>query len=214
MLKWFQALMPREDNFFPMFTRHADTLVSGAHSLRDLLNGRVSATEGCDKIRLYEEQADSIAAEVLLSVRRSFITPFDRSDIKDLINAMDDSIDQMQKTAKAISIFGVQSFQPEMERLGDVIVRASELTAEAVGLLGALSINAARLTTIVEEVIALEGKSDELYDQGIRALFLAYGEKSPMAYIVGAEIYDHLEKVLDRFEDVANRVSGILIESV
>ncbi len=214
MLKWFQALMPREDNFFPMFTRHADTLVSGALSLRDLLHGRVSAAEGCDKIRLYEEQADSIAAEVLLSVRRSFITPFDRSDIKDLINAMDDSIDQMQKTAKAISIFGVQSFHPEMERLGDVIVRASELTAEAVGLLGALSVNAARLTTIVEEVIALEGKSDELYDQGIRALFLAYGEKSPMAYIVGAEIYDHLEKVLDRFEDVANRVSGILIESV
>lgn len=214
MLSWFQALMPREDRFFPMFSRHAATLVAGADALRDLLSGTCPPADGCDRIVRHEHEADSITAEVLLAVRRSFITPFDRGDIKDLINAMDDSIDQMQKTAKAITIFEVEHFQPQMVALGDVIVRAAHLIAEAIGLLGAMKMNAARLNAITEEVIRLEGESDDLHDQGIKALFKGPGAESPMTYIIGAEIYDHLEKVLDRFEDVANRVSGILIESV
>jgi len=214
MLTWFQALMPREDRFFPMFSRHAAALVAGAEALRDLLNGVCSVSDGCDRIVRHEQEADNITAEVLVAVRRSFITPFDRGDIKDLINAMDDSIDQMQKTAKAITIFEVETFQPQMQQIGDLVVRASQLIAEAVGLLGSMKMNAARLNTITEEVVKLEGQSDDLHDQGIKALFRNHGEASPMAYIIGAEIYDHLEKVLDRFEDVANRVSGILIESV
>jgi len=214
MLGWFQALMPREDRFFPMFSRHAATLVAGAEALRDLLHGTCAPAAGCDLIVRHEHQADAIAAEVLVAVRRSFITPFDRGDIKDLINVMDDSIDQMQKTAKAITIFEVASFQPQMQAIGDLIVRASKLTAEAIGLLGSMKMNASRLNAITEEIIKLEGESDDLHDLGIKSLFKNQGQASPMEYIVGAEIYDHLEKVLDRFEDVANRVSGILIESV
>lgn len=214
MLKWFQALMPREDRFFPMFSRHAATLVAGAEALHDLLNGVCAPAEGCDRIVKSEQQADAIAADVLMAVRRSFITPFDRGDIKDLIGVMDDSIDQMQKTAKAITIFEVTSFQPQMQAIGEIIVRASRLTAEAVDLLGSMKLNAQRLNTITEEIIRLEGESDDLHDLGIKSLFKIYGRESPMDYIVGAEIYDHLEKVLDRFEDVANHVSGILIESV
>jgi len=214
MLNWFQALMPREDRFFPMFSRHAGTLVAGAVALQDLLSGTCLPAEGCDRIVHHEHEADDITAEVLLAVRRSFITPFDRGDIKDLINAMDDSIDQMQKTAKAITIFEVQTFEPAMVALGERIVRAAHLIFEAIELLGTMKMNAARLTAITEEVIRLESESDDLHDQGIKALFKGPGTENPMAYIVGAQIYDHLEKVLDRFEDVANRVSGILIESV
>ncbi|HVP85881.1 MAG TPA: DUF47 domain-containing protein [Rhizomicrobium sp.] len=214
MLSWFQALMPREDRFFPMFARHAATLVAGAEALRDLLHGTCAPAEGCDRIVKSELQADSIAAEVLMAVRRSFITPFDRGDIKDLIGVMDDSIDQMQKTAKAITIFEVTSFQPQMQEIGELIVRAAKLTAEAIGLLGSMKLNASRLNSITEQIIKLEGESDDLHDLGIKSLFKNHGQASPMDYIVGAEIYDHLEKVLDRFEDVANRVSGILIESV
>ncbi len=212
MLKWFQALMPREDRFFPMFGRHAATLVAGAEALRDLLSGACPPAQGCDRIVRHEEEADAVTAEVLVAVRRSFITPFDRGDIKDLINAMDDSIDQMQKTAKAITIFEVTEFQPQMQAIGDLVVRASKLIAEAIDLLGSMKMNAARLNTITEEVINLEGQSDDLHDHGIKALFKDHGQASPMDYIVGAEIYDHLEKVVDRFEDVAKRVSRTVLE--
>src|SRR6185312_690887 len=115
MFRWFQALMPREDRFFDMFNRHAATLRLGAAALDDLLQGRVSIAEGCRRVVQHENEADAVAREVLQAVQRSFITPFDRSDIKELINLLDDSIDQMQKTAKAITLFEVTVFEQPMK---------------------------------------------------------------------------------------------------
>jgi len=212
MLNWFQALLPREDKFFDLFEAHSKTLVAGALSLRHLLNGGEAVPLYCAEVARHENDADLITRDVLLAVRRTFITPFDRSDIRDLITSMDDAIDQMHKTAKAITLFEQREFQPDMVKLGDVIVRTSELAAEAVPLLRRLRENAARLNAIAEEITRLEDQSDNLYDAGISALYKGPARKDPMAYIVGAEIYDHLEKVVDRFEDVANRISAVLIE--
>jgi predicted phosphate transport protein (TIGR00153 family) len=212
MLRWFQALMPREVGFFDLFEAHSQTLCAGARSLRLLLEGGENVPEHCAAVALHEEAADAITRDVLLAVRRTFITPFDRSDIRDLISSMDDAIDQMHKTAKAITLFEQRSFQPHMITLGDVIVKTADLTAEAVPLLRSLRANATQLNTITEQVTRLEQDSDDLYDQGMQALYRGPARADPMAFIVGSEIYDHLEKVVDRFEDVANRISGVLIE--
>jgi len=206
--------MPREEKFFVLFDRHARTLVEGALALRDLLEGGAGVPEACRRIVAYENDADLIAREVLIRVRRTFITPFDRGDIIDLIGLLDDAIDQMQKTAKAITLFQVREFQPHMRQMGDIILRAAELTVEAVGLLGSMRENVSRLNAITEEITRLEEQADELNDAGIRALFLAHRGGDVMDFIVGNEIYDHLEKVVDRFEDVANRISGIVVEQV
>jgi predicted phosphate transport protein (TIGR00153 family) len=212
MLKFFHALMPREERFFDLFEAHARTICAGARSLRALLDGGDQAPERCAEIARYEHEADSLTRDVLLAVRRTFLTPFDRSDIIDLISSMDDAIDQMHKTAKAITLFEQRQFQPDMVILGEVIVKAADLTAEAIPLLRSMRTNAARLNAITEEVTRLEEDSDELYDKGMAALYRGPARSDPMAYIVGAEIYDHLEKVVDRLEDVADRVSGVLIE--
>jgi predicted phosphate transport protein (TIGR00153 family) len=214
MLRFFQALMPREEKFFPLFDRHAATLVAGALALRDLLDGGPGVAEASQRIIAHENEADLIARDVLLRVRRSFITPFDRGDIKDLIGLLDDAIDQMQKTAKAITLFEVTSFEPHMRQMADIILRCAELTVEAVKLLGAMRENAPRINAIAEEITKLEEQADDLNDAGIKALFTAHRGGNAMAFIVGNEIYDHLEKVVDRFEDVANRISGIVIEQV
>jgi hypothetical protein len=212
MLNWFQALLPKEEKFFDLFEAHSKTLVAGAVSLRHLLNGGEAVPLYCAEVASHENDADLITRDVLLAVRRTFITPFDRSDIRDLISSMDDAIDQMHKTAKAIALFEQRQFQPDMLKLGDIIVQTSELTAEAVPLLRRLRENAGRLNAIAEAITNLEDQSDTLYDAGISALYKGPARKDPMAYIVGAEIYDHLEKVVDRFEDVANRISAVLIE--
>ncbi|HEX3887059.1 MAG TPA: DUF47 domain-containing protein [Phenylobacterium sp.] len=212
MLNWFQALLPKEEKFFDLFEAHSKTLVAGAVSLRHLLNGGEAVPLYCAEVASHESDADMITRDVLLAVRRTFITPFDRSDIRDLISSMDDAIDQMHKTAKAIALFEQRQFQPDMLKLGDIIVQTSELTAEAVPLLRRLRENAGRLNAIAEAITNLEDQSDALYDAGISALYKGPARKDPMAYIVGAEIYDHLEKVVDRFEDVANRISAVLIE--
>jgi predicted phosphate transport protein (TIGR00153 family) len=213
MLRWFQALMPREERFFDLFEAHARTLCAGARSLRSLLqDGGDQVPERCIEIAREEAEADAVTREVLLAVRRTFITPFDRADIRDLISSMDDAIDQMHKTAKAITLFEQRRFEPHMATLGDVIVKTADLTAEAVPLLREMRTNAARLNAITEEVTRLEEDSDDLYDKGMAALFRGPARTDAMAFIVGSEIYDHLEKVVDRFEDVANRISGVLIE--
>ena len=85
MLGWFRALMPREERFFELFTRHAQVTVAGAIALRALLNGSKDVAEGCSEIAQREAEADELTREVLTALRRTFITPFDRGDIKDLI---------------------------------------------------------------------------------------------------------------------------------
>jgi uncharacterized protein Yka (UPF0111/DUF47 family) len=148
---------------------------------------------------------------VFLAVRRTFVTPFDRGDIRDLITSLDDAIDQMQKTAKSIILFGLQEFGLEMRELGDLAIQAAYLTLEATELLRDMRRNADRLNAIAAAVTRIENRSDEIYDAGMKALFAACQDR-PMDFIAGAEVFDHLEKVIDRFEDVANGVSGILIE--
>ena len=212
MLRWFQALMPREDRFFALFDRHAQTLIDGSQALSSLLNGGAPIAEAAAKVMHFENQADAVTRDVLTLTRRSFITPFDRSDIKELITDLDDSIDQMQKTVKAILLFEVSSFEPEMAQMGDVIVQSAKLTVDAVALLGSMRQQSAKLNTITEEIIRLEEHADGLHNLGIKSLYTKHRNGNAMDYIVGTEIYDHLEKVMDRFEDVANCISGIVIE--
>ncbi|MDP4023598.1 DUF47 domain-containing protein [Methylobacterium sp. NEAU 140] len=214
MLGWFRALMPREDRFFELFDRHAAALVAGAEAMQGLLEGGERVPHWCRVIVQREQEADGIAREVLLAVRRSFITPFDRGDIKDLIQAMDDAIDQMQRTVKTVELYEVRSFDPMMREMGATALEAAKLVAEAVPLLNAIGTHAVRLGQLTEEVTRVEGRSDDLHDQGLKALYQAHGHGDPMRYMIGREIYESLEEVVDRFEDVANEINGIVLENV
>jgi uncharacterized protein len=211
MIRLFQAVMPKEARYFDLFDRHAATLVQGSRALRTVLDGGPGLNAAAAEVMKHEEAADEVAREVLLAVRRTFITPFDRSDIKGLTNSLDDAIDQMQKTAKTIQLFDVAEFAPKMREMGDIIVQSADQTVAAVAKLRDLNRNSAELNAYAERIVALEGQADALHDEGLKALFQA-GPTDAMGFIIGREIYSHLEKVMDRFEDVANRVSGILIE--
>jgi uncharacterized protein len=214
MLAWFQALMPKDDRFFELFVRHSHALVAGAEALRQLLEGGEMVVQHCREIVEREHEADEITREVLLAVRRTFITPFDRGDIKDLITAMDDAIDQMQQAAKTITIYEVRTFEPAMQEIGGIIVTAANLTREAVPLLRSIGRHAGRLNAITEEITRIEGEADDLHDEGLKGLFRAQRNSDPMAFVIGSEIYGHLEMVVDRFDDVANEISSLVIEHV
>lgn len=212
MLSWFRAIMPKEDRFFELYQRHAQTLVLGATALRELLDGGDNVAHACERIFQHEDEADAIARDGLLLVRKTFITPFDRIDIQNTFASLDDSIDQMKKTAKAITLFEATEFEPQMREMADIILKCANLTSEMVGLLPQMRQNAGALNALAEQIIGLEDESDHVCDAGLKALFLKHRDGNAMGYIVGAEIYDHLEKVVDRFEDVANGITGIMIE--
>jgi len=211
MLGWFQSLMPKEERFFELFSRHADVVLAGAEALEGLLRGdRVEYY--CKIIFEREAEADEITRQVLTAVRRTFITPFDRTDIQDLASSMDDSIDQMNKTAKIITLYEVKSFEPQMQQMAAMAPVAARLVQSAMPLLSSIGKNSSQLHRITEQVIAIEEKSDQLHDEGRKALFLANRNGNAMNFIIGGEIYDHLEKVVDRFEDVANEISALVTD--
>lgn len=213
MLRWFQALMPKQGRFFELFEDHAATLVAGAAALARLLEGGDDIAVHCREIVAREQEADDITREVLQDVRRTFVTPFDRSAITDLIGSMDDAIDQMNQTAKAITLFEVREFQQPMRDMSGIIVEAARVTAEAIPLLRSVGSNGGRLHELTERLVTIEGHADEIHDAGLKALFKAEAQSgSPMTFIVGREIYGHLEKVVDRFEDVANEIQGLVID--
>jgi uncharacterized protein len=214
MLGWFQALLPKDERFFELFARHSQIIVAGAKALRQLLDGGDAVVDFCNAVHDREREADAVTREVLIAVRRTFITPFDRSDIQNLITAMDDAIDQMQQTAKAVILFEVREFEPTMREMGGLLVECAQLVGRALPLLQAIGANVSLLTQITEEVTKLEGRVDDLHDIGLKELVLKHRNANTMDFIVGAEIYDHLEKVADRFDDVANEISSIVIEQV
>lgn len=212
MLGWFQALMPKEERFFDLFQRHAAVVVAGAEALEGLLEGGEKAEHYAKQIFDREAEADEIAREVLTAVRRTFITPFDRTDIQDLIGSMDDSIDQMNKTAKIITLYEVRTFDPYMKQMGGIVTASAKLVLEAVPLLSALGKNSGRLHEITERIVTLEEDSDQLHERGRKDLFVKNRDGNAMRFIIGGEIYDHLEKVVDRLEDVANEISALVTD--
>jgi predicted phosphate transport protein (TIGR00153 family) len=213
MLQWFQRLMPRQEKFFPLFERHAEVLVAGARALRDMLKGG-DAGRRCRDVMSAELKADDITREVMVAIRTSFITPFDRADIKNLITSMDDAIDQMQQTAKAILLFELTSFEPEMQDMADAIVDCAELVQRAVPLLTSVATNATTLNDLCLQITRIEERADDIHDRGLKRLYQKAKDGNPMEFVRGNEIYGHLEESVDRFDDVANEIQGIVIEQV
>jgi predicted phosphate transport protein (TIGR00153 family) len=214
MLRWFHAMMPKEERFFDLFAEHSRVVVAGAEALRAMLEGGEAIQRNFKQVMDREQDADNITRDVLIAVRRSFITPFDRGNIRDLITSLDNSIDQMQKTAKTIALFEITTFTPQMKQMADAIVQCARLVQEGVPLLRSISSEAVHISTITEQISALEGRTDEMFDEGLRDLYRTNANGNAMAFFVGYEVYDHLEKVVDRFDDVANVLHGIVIEHV
>jgi len=127
---------------------------------------------------------------------------------------MDDAIDQMQKTAKAIVLFEMTSFEPEMRMMADTIVQCAHLVARAMPLLSNVGRNVGQLNEICVQISRLEGQADEICDRGLQALYQRAKNGNVMDFVRGDEIYDHLEKSVDRFDDIANQVQAIVIEHV
>jgi uncharacterized protein len=211
MLGWFRALMPKAERFFDLFEAHAQQIRAGALALRQVLNGGPDISRHCQTIIAAEHEADNITREVLIALRRSFITPFDRSDISELIRAMDDTIDAMQSAVKAITVFEIRSFEPSAVAMGDAIVDLSKILVECIPLLRQVGDQANRLAAQTEAIGRKESEVDELYDLGRRELFKAL-RADPMTYLIQSQIIEYLEEVADRFDDVGNQLSSIVIE--
>jgi uncharacterized protein len=212
MFGWFQRLLPQTGDFFGMFEAHAATLMVAAEALTRLADDDSSTTEQLRIIEQREHEADDIIRDVLRSVRRTFLTPFDRGAITGLIVSMDDAIDEMQAAARAIDLYELQQLQDEMKQMVAVAKESAALTVEVMPLLRDITRNGSRIHELTERLVQLEGVADDIHAIGLKKAFQEFGQTSAIRFVVAREIFKHLERVVDAFEDVANEIDGIVID--
>ena len=212
----FGKLMPRDGNFFEMFNQHADRIVEAARAfsllvehysdpdLREQHNRDVDAAE---------QSADRITHEVNKALHKTFITPIDREQIHGLINAMDDILDLLQDTSEVMSLYDLQRIGDDVLRLGEISVRCCERVRHVVTLLPRLKDAAVAESAIktCEEIDRLESDADRVMRSAMSRLFRE--EPDIRELIKLKAVYEHLESISDRCEDVANLVEGIVLEN-
>jgi len=212
MFAWFQRLLPKTGNFFELFEAHSVALTGAGDAIGRLMQGGPAVHEHAQEIFEREHDADDIIREVLTTVRETFLTPFDRSAITALIGSMDDAIDEMQAAASAIELYEMREFGQEMKDMAAIIVDSARLVAEAMPLLRNVGANGSRLHELTERLVRMEGHADEIHSAGLKAAFQAHRGGYAIEFIIKREIFKHLERIVDAFEDVANVIDGIVID--
>ena len=213
MFGWFQRLLPHSGDFYVLFERHSAAMTTAADALAQLTSGQGDRAAHLRTIRDREHDADEVIRQTLHEVRQTFLTPFDRSAITALIGTMDDTIDEMNRSANVIELLEVETFDPQMRQIGVLVQDACRLIGEAMPLLRDVERNGHRLHELTAKLVKLEGEVDILHDTGMKNAFQAQkDDPDPLAFIVKREIYKHLERIADAFEDVANEIDSLVID--
>lgn len=212
LLRLFRALLPREEKFIAHFCEHSERIMDAAAALQDLLSAGSDRQAAFERILAAEHAADVITKTTLQAIHRTFITPFDRSDIHALITSMDDTIDFIEETAQRIMIYNITEFTPEMRRMADAAMQCARLLREGVPLLGSMNNNLKHLQRMSVEISRIEGETDALMRTCLSQLNA--GEHDPKRFVILKEIYELLEEIVDHCDDIANVIDGIIIEQV
>jgi uncharacterized protein len=213
---FFGKLLPREGNFFEMFDQHADRIVEAAKAFEQLVANYddpiLRAKYNAD-VDSAERAADRITHDVNRMLHKTFITPIDREQIHKLINTMDDVADLIQDSAETMALYDVRVMTDEIKRLTDLSVKCCERLKSAVGLLNKLSDNdtAEAALKTCEEIDRLESDADRVMRSAMSKLFRE--EPDVREVIKLKAIYQLLETITDRCEDVANLIEGIVLEN-
>ncbi len=211
----FARLLPREGNFFEMFNEHGRCIAEGARAFSSMVryyDDLMLREKYASEIDAAEKAADRITAEVNRLLHRTFITPLDREQIHDLINAMDDILDLLQDSCEVMSLYDLKNLSEDVSRLADISVRCCDRVQHAVTLLPRLSqanIAEAALKTC-EEIDRLESDADRVMRSAMSKLFRDDIEVRELIKLKA--VYEHLESISDRCEDVANIIEGIVLE--
>jgi predicted phosphate transport protein (TIGR00153 family) len=213
----FGKLLPREGNFFEMFNEHGKLIAEGARSFMAMIENYGDATlreKFAAEVDAAERAADKITAEVSRQLHKTFITPIDREQIHGLINALDDVLDLLQDSSETLSLYDVRQLTDDVVRLGELSVKCCERVQHAVSLLPKISeaaVAEAALKTC-EEIDRLESDADRVMRSAISRLFR--DEKIDTRELIKLKaVYEHLESITDRCEDVANLIEGIVLEN-
>ena len=212
----FGKLLPREGNFFELFSQHGTLISEGARAFIRLIEHYDDAglrEKHTAEIGNVERQADRITADVHRLLHKTFVTPIDREQIFGLINAMDDILDLLQDASETLTLYDVQALNDDVSRLGSLSARCCERVQQAVSLLPRISQADAAEAAIktCKEIDVLESDADRVMRSAMSRLFRE--EEDVRELIKLKSIYELLESITDRCEDVANLIEGVVLEN-
>ena len=202
--------MPKEENFFELFNQHAALCVQGSKDLHQLINDLPNGAEHSRAIQSSEKKADKITHETIDLLHKTFITPLDRDEIHKLITTMDDILDLMEDVAEVINLYDVTQVTPEAVELARICVACCERVSAAVGKLHDMK-NAKDILRISTESDMLESDADRVMRAAISQLFRDENDFKRLMKLKA--VYELLETITDKCEDVANILEGIVLEN-
>lgn len=206
----FGRLMPAEGKFFELFNQHAEFCLKGAHEMLALMTNFDDLDLRVHAIEVIEQEADKITSLTIEMLHKTFITPLDREDIHKLITRMDDILDLMEDAGQTVSLYDIKAITPEAKRLAELCLACVEKVQAAVKLLHNMD-NSRDILKICEEIDRLESDADHVMRAAMSKLFR--DEPDVKNLIKLKAIYEILENVTDRCEDVAKIIEGIIVEN-
>ena len=206
----FGRLLPKEGRFFDLFVEHADQALAASRELSELMGSVDNIERRAFAIETYEKRGDKITQQAIALLHTTFITPLDRDDIHSLITRMDDILDLIEDCAQSIFLYDVRFVTPETKKLADICVASIEQVRSAVSMLSNMD-NGPRILQVCEEIDKLESEADHVMRAAMAKLFR--DEPDVRQLIKLRTIYELLETVTDRCEDVANIIEGIVLEN-
>lgn len=204
-----KRLLPRQDNFFDLFQRAADKLLLASTEFSNMLQNLENQQYYVDEIARHEEEADQIAHSNFELLHKTFITPFDRHDIHELTSTLDDIIDLINRIAQRFPFYHLTSIPEEA-------IKLSQLSAEATGHLKAAiyCLHSLKNSDVIfeecNEIDRVESKAHQVVLAGEKKLFM--DEQDFKQFFKLKEIYGHTKLVINRCQDVANILKGIVLE--
>jgi predicted phosphate transport protein (TIGR00153 family) len=203
-------LLPKDTVFYDLFEGLARHAVSSAEHLRQLAKHYPDSAEHVQRIRDEEHAADNLAHQALDRLDRTFITPFDREDIHELIGGLDDIIDNIDALAKRFALFHIKTMETDFQKQADVLVQATVTLSDAVHKLR----KSRKLSELSEKLIAIhhsESVGDDNHHAAMSRLFS--GGTEALEVVKWKELYDLIEESIDNCEDVGNTLERIVLKN-
>jgi predicted phosphate transport protein (TIGR00153 family) len=206
----FARLMPHEGRFFDYFSEHAELILQGATELKAMMDDLGEIEGRARNIKTLENKADTVTHQTVQLLHQTFVTPIDRDDIHLLITRMDDILDLMEDVSQSVFLYDIRKIPEEARRLAEICVACAEKVKAAVQLLDNMK-NSEIIMKLCGEIDRLETDADQVLRAAMARLFR--NEPDTRELIKLKEIYEDLETVTDRCEDVANIIEGIVLEN-
>jgi uncharacterized protein Yka (UPF0111/DUF47 family) len=205
-----RRLLPKKSGFFELFSRHAALGVDGAQLLQALLGDLAKADEHANRIRAVEHEADAVCQQTMEMLHRSFITPIDRGDIHRISSRLDDILDNIEATSQCLWLYEIRREMPEVQQMSANLVAATSAVKATVDSLSP-RMDGERTRALCAAVKQAEKQNDRLLRGATARLFREVTDTRTI--VMWKEIYANIEDAIDRCEDVANVIEGVVLEN-